>query len=98
MRHLFTILAATCLATSALAQDEARPTNDPQDFLKTPPRPARIKGPFKLTLIGDLLYSYPAADKPDPEMQKVFAYRPMAADPHNSLAFQAARRCHQREP
>lgn len=66
-------LAAMLCAGSALAQPPAtpRPSNEPQDFLKTPPKPASVKGKFSLVAIGDLLYSHPMADKADPEFQKV---------------------------
>lgn len=80
--HLRTRLLAGLLATSvlcavpALAQDTPRPprpSNEPRDFLKEPPKPISIKGPFKLVLLGEQLYSHPVAERPDPEMQKVFA-------------------------
>ena len=48
------------------------PSNEPQDFLRTPPKPSSVKGDFVLVTIGDLLYSHPVADRQDPEMQKVF--------------------------
>jgi poly-gamma-glutamate synthesis protein (capsule biosynthesis protein) len=48
------------------------PSNEPEDFLRTPPKPASVKGDFTLVTIGDLLYSHPVADRQDPEMQKVF--------------------------
>jgi poly-gamma-glutamate capsule biosynthesis protein CapA/YwtB (metallophosphatase superfamily) len=77
-RFISALLAASLLtAAPALAQDAApkqqRPSNEPQDFLKTPPKPASIKGPFTLVALGEQLYSHPVADRPDPEMQKVFA-------------------------
>ena len=61
-------------ATSAAAQapaDPPKPSNEPQDFLKTPPKPASPKGKFTLISLGDLLYSRPMANRPDPELQKV---------------------------
>lgn len=77
--HMFRRLAAAALAAAlsggaapALAQGPAaKPSNEPQDFLKTPPKPARVKGAFSLVALGDLLYSHPMADRPDPDLQKV---------------------------
>ena len=59
------------VAPSALAQQPGRPSNEPQDFLKEPPKPASIKGSFSLVTIGDLLYSRPMAAHPEPAFQKV---------------------------
>lgn len=67
-------LAAVLLGVlgPCLAQAQ-QPSNEPGDFLREPPKPASIQGNFKLVAIGDLLYSHPLADSPDPELQKVFA-------------------------
>jgi len=54
----------------ALAQ-RPEPPKSPEDFLRDPPKPASIKGPFTLVGIGDLLYSRPMANSPDREFQKV---------------------------
>lgn len=70
------VLAATLISGAAGAQAPAmppRPSNDPQDFLNTPPKPTTIKGKFTLTAIGDMLYSHPMADSPNPDFQKVVA-------------------------
>ena len=65
-------LVAFSLAAALLAQDQPpRPSNEPEDFLKAPPKPATIRGHFTLTTIGDLLYSHPFAQSPDPELQRV---------------------------
>jgi poly-gamma-glutamate synthesis protein (capsule biosynthesis protein) len=45
--------------------------NEPEDFLRSPPAPATISGKFSLISIGDLLYSYPMADRKDPALQDV---------------------------
>ncbi|PZQ59443.1 MAG: hypothetical protein DI570_16055 [Phenylobacterium zucineum] len=75
------LLAAAAL-TTALAAGAAQaqapnsppmPSKDPTEFLRTPPKPASLKGPFSLVLLGDLLYSRPMADRPDPELQKVIS-------------------------
>jgi poly-gamma-glutamate synthesis protein (capsule biosynthesis protein) len=60
------------LAASAPAQQPPRrPSNEPQDFLREPPKPAAMKGRFSLVAIGDLLYSHPMAGDTNPEFQKV---------------------------
>jgi len=76
--HLLAGLLATSLlyAAPVLAQQPEqapRPSNEPQDFLREPAEPISIRGPFKLVLLGEQLYSHPLADSPDPELQKVFA-------------------------
>jgi hypothetical protein len=65
--------AAASGASAAAAQGPPRPSNDPQDFLREPPRPSSLAGPFTLTAVGELLYSHPLANTTDEEMQKVFA-------------------------
>jgi len=70
-RILALTMALSCLTTPATAQQPNRPSNEPQDFLKEPPKPASIKGPFSLVTIGDLLYSHPMAAHPEPAFQKV---------------------------
>lgn len=66
--------SALCLALPACAQQPGppRPSNEPEDFLQTPPKPSTLKGKFTLTAVGELLYSHPLADTTDAEMQKVF--------------------------
>jgi poly-gamma-glutamate synthesis protein (capsule biosynthesis protein) len=56
---------------AALAQTPPGPPKSPEDFLREPPKPASIKGAFTLVAIGDLLYSHPMEDSPDPDFQKV---------------------------
>ena len=68
------VAALAFAATGAAAQAPAqppRPSNDPTEFLKDPPKPASPKGKFSLVSLGDLLYSRPMADRVDPELQKV---------------------------
>ena len=63
-------------AASASAQDGSaapRPSNEPRDFLKSPPKPSTLKGAFTLVSIGDLLYSHPFANSTDLELQKVLS-------------------------
>jgi poly-gamma-glutamate capsule biosynthesis protein CapA/YwtB (metallophosphatase superfamily) len=68
------LAALLAAAPAALAQPEPpRPSSEPQDFLKTPPKRASLKGHFSLVTIGDLLYSHPFANSPDAELQKVIA-------------------------
>jgi poly-gamma-glutamate synthesis protein (capsule biosynthesis protein) len=60
----------------AAAQDngvQPPPSSEPQDFLKGPPKPSTLRGRFTLVSLGDLLYSHPFANSPDPELQKVLA-------------------------
>ncbi len=55
-------MAAALLGAAGPAPAQApppKPSNEPQDFLKTPPKPASVKGRFTLVAIGDLLYSHP---------------------------------------
>jgi poly-gamma-glutamate synthesis protein (capsule biosynthesis protein) len=59
------------IAPPALGQQPGRPSNEPQDFLKEPPKPASIRGAFSLVTIGDLLYSHPMVAHPEPAFQKV---------------------------
>ena len=59
-------------ASLAAAQWPEGPSDDPQQLLREPPKAASIRGHFRLIAIGDLLYSHPLADSPDPELQKVF--------------------------
>ena len=67
------------MATAALlgaagpgwAAAPARPSNEPQDFLREPPKPASVKGHFSLVTVGDLLYSHPFANYTDPQLQTV---------------------------
>jgi len=68
------VLAAALLGVvgPALGQTPPpSPSNEPEDFLKAPPKPASLKGRFSLVTIGDLLYSHPMAERADPELQKV---------------------------
>jgi len=62
--------ALLCSAVSGWAQ-RPTPSKSPEDFLRDPGKPASMKGAFSLVIIGDLLYSHPMADSPDPELQKV---------------------------
>ncbi|HWE47054.1 MAG TPA: CapA family protein [Caulobacteraceae bacterium] len=63
-------LAALLVQAHAVAQaDEA--TSDASAFLSADPPPATIKGRFKLVTIGELLYSHPMANSPDPAFQAV---------------------------
>ncbi|WP_165187825.1 CapA family protein [Caulobacter soli] len=65
--------ALALLAASAASPVLARqaPSKEPQDFLKSPPKPSTLKGPFSLVAIGDLLNSKPMATLDDPAFQKV---------------------------
>ena len=64
------VAALLCAAGPGWAQ-RAGPSRSPEEFLRDPPKPASVKGVFSLVTIGDLLYSHPMADSPDPELQKV---------------------------
>ncbi|MBU1378527.1 MAG: CapA family protein [Alphaproteobacteria bacterium] len=68
---LVAVLAASGAAHAQAPAQMPRPSNDPTEFLRTPPKPASPKGKFSLVSLGDLLYSRPMADRPDPELQKV---------------------------
>jgi poly-gamma-glutamate synthesis protein (capsule biosynthesis protein) len=63
--------AAMLCAVGAVWPQMPAPSKSPEDFLREPPKPASIKGPFSLVAIGDLLYSHPMANSPDAEFQKV---------------------------
>lgn len=65
------LLASAAACGSALARQPL--SKEPQDYLKIPPKPASIKGPFSLVAIGDLLNSRPTADNPDVPFQKALA-------------------------
>jgi len=64
--------AAPGWAPTAGASQSFGPSKNPAQFLRRPPRPATVQGHFKLVAIGDLLYSHPLANDPDPKLQKVF--------------------------
>jgi len=59
------------LAAAASAQPPQSPADDPQQFLRGPPKPASVKGKFSVASVGDLLLARPQSQTPDPEMQKV---------------------------
>lgn len=61
-----------CVSGQAAAQG-SRPSNEPADFLRAPPKASSIKDHFSLVTLGDLLYSHPFANSADPELQKVLA-------------------------
>jgi poly-gamma-glutamate synthesis protein (capsule biosynthesis protein) len=63
------LLASAAACGPALAQ-AVRLSKEPEDYLKTPAKPASIKGPFSLVAIGDLLNSRPTGDIQDPPFQK----------------------------
>lgn len=66
--------ALVSIASVACAQAPAelpRPSNEPEDFLRTPPKPSTLQGKFSLVSLGDLLYSHPMAERDDPGFQKV---------------------------
>lgn len=73
-RPLAALAAATLVLTAApaLAQEKL-PPNDPTAFVSDNPKPSTLKGKFTLVTIGDLLYSHPMADTPNPEVQKVIS-------------------------
>lgn len=79
IRHrLLAAAALTLVLAAGAAQAQApaappKPSNDPSEFLRAPPKPASLKGEFSLVLLGDLLYSRPMAERPDPELQKVIS-------------------------
>jgi poly-gamma-glutamate synthesis protein (capsule biosynthesis protein) len=63
------LLGSAAVCGPALAQ--ASPlSKEPEDYLKAPPKPSSIKGPFSLVAIGDLLNSRPTADNLDVSFQK----------------------------
>jgi poly-gamma-glutamate synthesis protein (capsule biosynthesis protein) len=62
--------AAASAVSSGLALARQPLSKEPEDYLKSPPKPASIKGPFSLVAIGDLLNSRPTADIQDPPFQK----------------------------
>jgi poly-gamma-glutamate capsule biosynthesis protein CapA/YwtB (metallophosphatase superfamily) len=72
-RPLAALAAALVLAAApAVAQDKP-PSNDPTAFVSDTPKPSTLKGKFSLVTIGDLLYSHPMANTPNPEIQKVIS-------------------------
>jgi poly-gamma-glutamate capsule biosynthesis protein CapA/YwtB (metallophosphatase superfamily) len=68
-------LAALLVALSAAARAEPQESaaDDPQQFLRAPPKPASVKGKLSVASVGDLLLARPQSQTPDPEMQKVLA-------------------------
>jgi poly-gamma-glutamate capsule biosynthesis protein CapA/YwtB (metallophosphatase superfamily) len=62
-------LAATPVLAQAPAQP--KPSNDPTEFLRGPPKPASVKGRFSVASVGDLMLARPASGIADPEFQKV---------------------------
>jgi poly-gamma-glutamate capsule biosynthesis protein CapA/YwtB (metallophosphatase superfamily) len=62
-------LAATPVLAQAPAQP--KPSNDPTEFLRGPPKPASVKGRFSVVSVGDLMLARPANGIADPEFQKV---------------------------
>jgi poly-gamma-glutamate synthesis protein (capsule biosynthesis protein) len=70
---VFAVVGAALLCAPILAVPQAQsPSDNPEEFLREPPKPASIRGHFRLVAIGDLLYSHPLAGSPDAELQKVF--------------------------
>ena len=72
---LFATAAVLMAAQVACAQDSAKtpkPSNDPEVFLREPPKPLSVKGDFTLVAVGDMLYSHPEVNSPDQKLQKVF--------------------------
>ena len=66
--------AALLAAPAARAQENApiqKPSNDPEVFLREPPKPPSVKDGFTLVAVGDMLYSHPQANNPDPKLQKM---------------------------
>ena len=70
-RAALALLAAGAASPVLARQEPTLPSNEPQDFLRTPPRPSTLSGPFSLVAIGDLLNSTPMATLDDPEFQAV---------------------------
>jgi poly-gamma-glutamate synthesis protein (capsule biosynthesis protein) len=64
---------ALFLAGPAFAQRPPPPSNNPDEFLKTPPKPASVKGRFSVVSVGDLMLARPESQSTDPEFQKVLA-------------------------
>ncbi len=60
---------ATAVASTQPAQ--RRPSNEPQEFLQAPAKPASIRGTFSLVTLGDLLYDKPMAQSTDTAFQRV---------------------------
>ncbi len=64
-------LLAALLALAAAPA--ATPPDDPAAQLRTPPKPATVKGRFTVVSVGDVMLARPQAANPDPELQKVLA-------------------------
>jgi poly-gamma-glutamate synthesis protein (capsule biosynthesis protein) len=58
-------------APSPAAARPPRPSDNPANFLKDPPKPASLKGKFSLVSVGDLMLGRPATQSTDPDFQKV---------------------------
>ncbi|MGH8291128.1 MAG: hypothetical protein ACREV7_19345, partial [Steroidobacteraceae bacterium] len=65
-------VGAPAWAQSSDPSQSFGPSDNPAQFLHRPRRAATVKGNFKLVAIGDLLYSHPYANDPDPKLQQVF--------------------------
>lgn len=69
--------ATACAQPQPLLQEQPaqqqprRPSNEPQDFLKEPSKPASVQGAFSLVTLGDLLYSHPMVERADTAFQSV---------------------------
>jgi poly-gamma-glutamate synthesis protein (capsule biosynthesis protein) len=70
-RRIGIIGSALLCAVGAVSGQMPGPSKSPEDFIRDPPKPLSIQGPFSLVAIGDLLYSHPMANSPDAEFQKV---------------------------
>ncbi|WP_293454716.1 CapA family protein [Phenylobacterium sp.] len=75
-RRAVPALAAALLlgaAETAWAQPAgvARPPSDPAALLAAPPRPAGVRGRFRVVSVGDVMLARPQAATDDPELRKV---------------------------
>jgi poly-gamma-glutamate synthesis protein (capsule biosynthesis protein) len=66
-------IAVLLLGSPVHAQDaqQTRPSDNPDEFLRDPPKPTSIRGDFTLVAIGDMLYSHPRVNSPDQKLQQV---------------------------
>jgi poly-gamma-glutamate capsule biosynthesis protein CapA/YwtB (metallophosphatase superfamily) len=72
-RQIIAIVGSAALfaSTAAIAQLAQGPSSNPDEFLRTPPKPAKVKGTFSVVSVGDLLYTAPQAGNDDAELKKV---------------------------
>ena len=71
MKAAASLLLSVCAV--ATAQTAQPPSDDPQQIVHGPSKPASVKGRFSVASVGDLLLARPQSQAADPEMNQVLA-------------------------